>query len=61
MKRRIEHYTSNRETKDFIVEQAHLTAPEVREKHKVERFPKIAHGRCINFVAGVWVKARAGP
>jgi hypothetical protein len=32
---RIEHYTSNRETKDFIVEQAHLWAPEVREKSGV--------------------------
>src|SRR5438874_9637401 len=29
---RIENYTSNRETKDFIVEQAYLMAPEVREK-----------------------------
>jgi hypothetical protein len=33
--RRIEHYTSNRETKDFIVEQAHLMAPEVRQKSGV--------------------------
>jgi hypothetical protein len=32
LKLRIENYTSNRETKDFIVEQAHLMAPEVREK-----------------------------
>jgi hypothetical protein len=32
---RIENYTSNRETKDFIVEQAHLMAPEVREKSGV--------------------------
>jgi hypothetical protein len=32
---RIEHYTSNRETKDFIVEQARLIAPEVREKSGV--------------------------
>jgi SAP domain-containing new25 len=32
---RIEHYTSNRETKDFIVEQAGLMAPEVREKSGV--------------------------
>jgi hypothetical protein len=30
--RRIEHYTSNRETKDFIVEQARKAAPEVRER-----------------------------
>jgi SAP domain-containing new25 len=33
--RRIEHYTSNRVTKDFIVEQARLIAPEVREKSGV--------------------------
>jgi hypothetical protein len=35
LKLRIEHYTSNRETKDFIVEQAHRMAPEVREKSGV--------------------------
>jgi hypothetical protein len=35
LKRRIEHYTSNRETKAFIVEQARLMAPEVREKSGV--------------------------
>lgn len=35
LKLRIEHYTSNRETKDFIVEQARLIAPEVREKSGV--------------------------
>ena len=35
LKRRIEHYTSNRETKDFIVEQARLMAPDVREKSGV--------------------------
>jgi hypothetical protein len=29
---RIQHYTSNRETKDFIVQQARKAAPEVREK-----------------------------
>jgi len=29
---RIEHYTSNRETKDFIVQQARKVSPEVREK-----------------------------
>jgi hypothetical protein len=34
-KLRIENYTSNRETKDFIVEQAHLRAPEVRQKSGV--------------------------
>jgi hypothetical protein len=35
LNRRIENYTSNRETKDFIVEQAGLMAPEVREKSGV--------------------------
>jgi hypothetical protein len=35
MKLRIENYTSNRETKDFIVEQARLIAPEIREKSGV--------------------------
>src|SRR5207248_5709063 len=35
LKLRIENYTSNRQTKDFIVEQAHLMAPEVREKSGV--------------------------
>ena len=32
---RIEHYTSNRETKDFIVEQARKMAPDVRAKSGV--------------------------
>jgi hypothetical protein len=32
LKLRIEHYTSNRETKEFIVGEALLMAPEVREK-----------------------------
>jgi len=32
MNRRIEHYTSNRQTKDFIVQQARKASPEVREK-----------------------------
>ena len=32
---RIEHYTSNRETKDFIVRQARKVAPDVREKSGV--------------------------
>jgi len=32
---RIEHYTSNRETKDFIIQQAKRSAPEVREKSGV--------------------------
>jgi hypothetical protein len=32
LKLRIENYTSNRETKDFIIRQAHLMAPEVRGK-----------------------------
>jgi hypothetical protein len=31
----IENYTSNRETKDFIIEHARLMAPEVREKSGV--------------------------
>jgi hypothetical protein len=31
----IEHYTSNRETKEFILEQARRMAPEVREKSGV--------------------------
>ena len=35
LKLRIEHYTSNRQTKDFIVEQAHRMASEVREKSGV--------------------------
>jgi len=35
LKRRIENYTSNRETKDFIIEQARLMAPEVRGKSGV--------------------------
>jgi len=32
---RIEHYTSNRETKNFIVQEARKLAPEVREKSGV--------------------------
>jgi len=35
LKRRIEHYTSNRVTKDFIVGQARRMAPEVHEKSGV--------------------------
>lgn len=35
LKLRIVNYTSNRETKDFIVEQARLMAPDVREKSGV--------------------------
>jgi SAP domain-containing new25 len=35
LKLRIENYTSNRETKGFIVEQARLMAPETREKSGV--------------------------
>ncbi len=35
LKLRIENYTSNHETKGFIVEQAQLMAPEVREKSGV--------------------------
>ena len=33
--RRIENYTSNRETKNFIIEQARRAAPQVREKSGV--------------------------
>src|SRR4051812_39617732 len=32
---RIEHYTCNRETKDFIMQRAKRSAPEVREKSGV--------------------------
>jgi hypothetical protein len=35
LKLRIEHYTSNRQTKDFIIEQARLMAPDVRGKSGV--------------------------
>ena len=35
LKLRIENYTSNRETKDFIVGQARIMAPDVREKSGV--------------------------
>ena len=35
LKLRIENYTSNRETKDFIIEQAHRMAPALREKSGV--------------------------
>src|SRR6185295_9556663 len=35
LRRRIEHYTSNRETKDFIIEQARKMAPAVRAKSGV--------------------------
>jgi len=35
LKRRIVNYTSNHETKAFIVEHAHLMAPDVREKSGV--------------------------
>jgi hypothetical protein len=35
LKLQIENYTSNRETKDFIVEQAGMMAPDVREKSGV--------------------------
>ena len=35
LKLRIEKYTSNRETKDFIIEQARMMAPDVREKSGV--------------------------
>jgi len=35
LKLQIEHYTSNRETKDFIVKQARVMVPEIREKSGV--------------------------
>ena len=35
LKRRIDHYTSNRKTKDFIVAQARMMAPGVREQSGV--------------------------
>jgi hypothetical protein len=35
LKLRIENYTSNRQTKDFIIEQARLLAPDVRKKSGV--------------------------
>jgi hypothetical protein len=35
LKSRIEHYTSNRETKDFIIEQGRRMAPDVRMKSGV--------------------------
>jgi hypothetical protein len=35
LKLRIEHYTSNRETKDFIIREARKAAPKVREKSGV--------------------------
>ena len=35
LKLRIEHYTSNRDTKDFITGQARMMAPDVREKSGV--------------------------
>jgi len=35
LKLRIENYTSNRETKDFIIEQARMMAPDVRQKSGV--------------------------
>jgi SAP domain-containing new25 len=35
LKLRIENYTSNRETKDFVIEQARRMAPEVRKKSGV--------------------------
>jgi hypothetical protein len=35
LKRRIAHYTSNRETKDFIIREARKQAPDVREKSGV--------------------------
>jgi hypothetical protein len=48
---RIEHYTSNRQTKDFIVQQARKVAPEVREKpgvwYRLNRWreEQVTHGK----------------
>jgi len=53
--RRIEHYTSNPETKDFIVQQARVMAPEVREKsgvwYRLNRWreEQITSGRQITY------------
>jgi len=55
LKLRIEHYTSNRETKDFIIEQARLMAPDVREKsgvwYRLNRWreEQITSGRHITY------------
>jgi hypothetical protein len=46
---RIEHYTSNRETKDFIIREARKVAPEVREKSGVwYRLNRWREGEKIN-------------
>src|SRR5215471_18705333 len=49
LKPRIGHYTSNRETKDFIVREARKMAPEVREKTGVwYRLNRWREGQIIN-------------
>jgi hypothetical protein len=51
----IEHYTNNRETKDFIVHQARLAAPEVREQsgvwYRLNRWreERIVEGACPTY------------
>jgi hypothetical protein len=52
---RIEHYVSNRETKDFIVREARKVAPEVREKsgvwYRLNRWreEQITNGACPTY------------
>jgi len=52
---RIEHYTSNRETQDFIIQQAKRSAPEVREKsgvwYRLNRWreEQITNGRRLTY------------
>jgi hypothetical protein len=51
----IAHYTSNRETKDFIIQQAKKSAPEVREKsgvwYRLNRWreEQITNGKCPTY------------
>ena len=55
LKLRIEHYTSNRETKDFIVREARKVAPEVREKsgvwYRLNRWreDQVTNGNCPTY------------
>jgi hypothetical protein len=72
LKLRIVHYTSNRETKDFIVREARRMAPEVRERsgvwyrlnrwreERMERFDKIPIARYNNFVAEFLAAEKGG-
>ena len=66
LKLRIENYTSNRETKDFIVEQAGRLAPDVREKsgvwYRLNRWreEQITSGEQPTYGdLASWVKARS--